>query len=982
MAVKVKMRLVNDFGFTCNIGSAVVSFSTYLNMKNWEDLYEKARSGLYIRLHWLTFIDTPDKIKSVVSSFYSRNSARSLSEQYIVCELEKLEKDGENEKRVFRFNIDNPSLMDFVPKISERRIVEITERGGQYRAAVVSVEFVDDRIFFAKKDREDSYRAIFSECLNMPLPNKLGDKTYKEVADEIKSEKELLAFGLPEDVDPVVLNTWDISTLNGVVQESLGLNYGDEMPLSVFIREYKNKMLENVQKNLNPVFSPERDLEKLQEYAKKLSKLKKKPLPGQVQHITAIVEGLKHGESKGLFVVGEMGVGKTYITASSAMLYGAKRVLVLCPTHLIEKWEREIKEIKPDAKVIQLNRLSPKELIQLCKTKPESGDTEFWILGKEKAKLTYTEKFSATEVVLPNDEKEYRCPRCGAIVDYKKRKCEACGEKLYAATNKIKRIAYATLIKKYLSVPFDIFIADEVHELKGGHTAQGQALASIAAVSKKVLAATGTLMGGYASDLFYLLWRVSPSLMLKLGIEYSTSGLKRFIERYGVLEKITIEPHEHKESIGSKKKVRTKEKPGISPELISELLGVSVFIKLNDIASGLPPYNEEVVMVDMTTEQAEKYNSLAEELRKQVRVSMKKGAYGALGRMINTLYSYPDAARRGGIVENGKEEIVLSVSPVSEDVLPKEEKLLEIVQEEVAQGRKVLVYLQYTGTKDITPEIRSILQDAGFSVAVLYSNTVKPEKRERWIKENTKDADVLIVNPRLLQTGLDLYDFPTIVFFQTGYSVFTLRQAARRSWRIGQKQPVKVYFLAYKNTIQEDAIRLMASKIETSLSVEGDISDRGLAALSDSESSIIIEMARNLISDSEQKKKEKEKKKKSLEEIWKSVLESEKNSERFLDSNNEDASSSGSGLPGYEIIGSVSIAQDKTAILTLNGNTYTLKQGKIFLGNSVSGRYQWRKSKKGTVYAVCVIKNEKFFIGRLNGEWVALRKTKTAQAVA
>jgi hypothetical protein len=35
--------------------------------------------------------------------------------------------------------------------------------------------------------------------------------------------------------------------------------------------------------------------------------------------------------------------------------------------------------------------------------------------------------------------------------------------------------------------------------------------------------------------------------------------------------------------------------------------------------------------------------------------------------------------------------------------------------------------------------------------------------------------------------GLDLLAFPTLYFYETGYSLHTLRQASRRSWRIGQR---------------------------------------------------------------------------------------------------------------------------------------------------------------------------------------------------
>lgn len=36
-----------------------------------------------------------------------------------------------------------------------------------------------------------------------------------------------------------------------------------------------------------------------------------------------------------------------------------------------------------------------------------------------------------------------------------------------------------------------------------------------------------------------------------------------------------------------------------------------------------------------------------------------------------------------------------------------------------------------------------------------------------------------------------------------GYSLHTLRQSSRRSWRIEQRRPVEVKFFAYKSTMQE-----------------------------------------------------------------------------------------------------------------------------------------------------------------------------------
>ena len=60
-----------------------------------------------------------------------------------------------------------------------------------------------------------------------------------------------------------------------------------------------------------------------------------------------------------------------------------------------------------------------------------------------------------------------------------------------------------------------------------------------------------------------------------------------------------------------------------------------------------------------------------------------------------------------------------------------------------------------------------------------------------------RGIDVAICHPKIVETGLDLLDFPTILFHETGYSLHTLRQSSRRSWRIGQRRPVEVKFFAY-----------------------------------------------------------------------------------------------------------------------------------------------------------------------------------------
>src|SRR3546814_3589402 len=73
-------------------------------------------------------------------------------------------------------------------------------------------------------------------------------------------------------------------------------------------------------------------------------------------------------------------------------------------------------------------------------------------------------------------------------------------------------------IKRYLPQgTFDLCIADEAHEYKNGGSAQGQAMGVLAAKARKTLLLTGTLMGGYGDDLFYLLFRALPGRMIEDG---------------------------------------------------------------------------------------------------------------------------------------------------------------------------------------------------------------------------------------------------------------------------------------------------------------------------------------------------------------------------------------------------------------------------------------------------------------------------------
>ena len=198
--------------------------------------------------------------------------------------------------------------------------------------------------------------------------------------------------------------------------------------------------------------------------------------------------------------------------------------------------------------------------------------------------------------------------------------------------------------------------------------------------------------------------------------------------------------------------------------------------------------------------------------------------------------------------------MIVQVPPLSEDKLyPKEKALVDLVAAERLEGRRVLVYATHTGTRDITERMDDILTRHGFRVAVMKADAVAPDKREAWVAEKvTQGIDVMICHPRLVQTGLDLIDFQTLCWYETDYSVYVMRQASRRSWRIGQTRPVKVVFMAYRNTLQADALKLVAKKLQSSLAVEGELPEDGLAAYGDDGDDLMMALARKIVSGEEE----------------------------------------------------------------------------------------------------------------------------------
>jgi hypothetical protein len=321
------------------------------------------------------------------------------------------------------------------------------------------------------------------------------------------------------------------------------------------------------------------------------------------------------------------------------------------------------------------------------------------------------------------------------------------------------------------------------------------------------------------------------------------------MDRYGVRETITRIKADDSDNVASRGRPskHVRRKPGISPLVFSKyLMGRSVFLRLDDVAEGLPTFDEMVVQAPLGALEAP-YRTLEREVTGAVKAELARGSKKLLGMMIASLTTWPDHpfSWKPLVQKEPRKVIARPASLDPKVVTPKEKKLVEIVKAELAQGRRSCVFVNNTGHHNVAERVSDLLDREDIESVVL-SSKIKPNDREAWLREKVADgAKVLVSQVKLVETGLDLIEFPTLVFHQIPLSTFTLRQASRRSWRIGQSEPVRVYYMAYKDTLQSKLLSLMASKISASSALEGSFSEDGLAALAGGED-LTTELARTL----------------------------------------------------------------------------------------------------------------------------------------
>ena len=429
-----------------------------------------------------------------------------------------------------------------------------------------------------------------------------------------------------------------------------------------------------------------------------------------------------------------------------------------------------------------------------------------------------------------------------------------------------------------------LLLWDEVHEAQHGDTGNGEAFSRMAGLAKKVLAMTGTPFNGRSSSIFNLEYAINPRVRQR----YNWGGGKRFSRkergsrqfqevisessntfgelRYqrgraesrwvadmGVREQVVEERPSYDRDTGAYTGTSTYERPyqeapGISPLLVAEVLDHAIFFSLADLGKALPQYEEIALPVELDADIYDEYDRTRQRLKDYLIQRRWEGDTTFRGSYLQWSMGWHNAPFRPyEVIHNLKHPItgakepytVVSIPSYGEDrIFAKEQALIDLVQAELAANRPCVIYFRQTATRDIQPRLKTLLrQQVPEARTFILKNTVDAERREAVIdREIAKGTNVVLCNPELVKTGLDLIHFPTLIFYELVFNLSTLMQAAARSYRLNQTHThCKVVYLYAEGTMEQTAVQLMSRKQRAAKLLTGDIGLTGLDALTEGE---------------------------------------------------------------------------------------------------------------------------------------------------
>ncbi|WP_426237978.1 SNF2-related protein [Pseudomonas sp. TWP3-2] len=224
--------------------------------------------------------------------------------------------------------------------------------------------------------------------------------------------------------------------------------------------------------------------------------------------------------------------------------------------------------------------------------------------------------------------------------------------------------------------------------------------------------------------------------------------------------------------------------------------------KKDQVATELPPKTEIVHWVDLSDGQRDVYETVRVAMDKKVRDEISRNGVGRSQIIIlDALLKLRQVCC----------DLRLLKMPLTAKALRagsgKLLSLMEMLEELLSEGRKILLFSQFTSMLAL---IEEELQQRGLGYSLLTGETTD---RRTPVKDfQSGKVPLFLISLKAGGTGLNLTAADTVIHFDPWWNPAVENQATDRAYRIGQNKPVFVYKLIARGTVEEKIQALQQEK--------------------------------------------------------------------------------------------------------------------------------------------------------------------------
>ena len=220
----------------------------------------------------------------------------------------------------------------------------------------------------------------------------------------------------------------------------------------------------------------------------------------------------------------------------------------------------------------------------------------------------------------------------------------------------------------------------------------------------------------------------------------------------------------------------------------------------NEVLSELPPKTETVVHIPLSEEQQDLYETIRLSSNQKLQQAIADNGLAKSHIMIlDALLKLRQVCCDPRLTKFEDAQHIESA---------KLQHLIGMVTELTSEGRRILIFSQFTSMLSIIADTLTTLK---FNFVTLTGAT---RNREKVVdKFQNGDADIFLISLKAGGVGLNLTAADTVIHYDPWWNPAAELQATDRAYRIGQDKPVFVYKLLIENSVEEQIFQLQQKKL-------------------------------------------------------------------------------------------------------------------------------------------------------------------------